>query len=104
MAIYFSYRQIGYKSDTHGTSLPLGGTSSPASGTVSTVDEIPDDLDDDELEEYAEEYARLKALEDFADLGEEDLNWSDDEDFDLDSTSTIQARREESTEASMDIS
>ena len=42
----------------------------------------PFDLDDAELEEYAEEYARMAAVAEFEDLAEEDIfSWSDIEEF-----------------------
>ena len=48
------------------------------------TDELtPEDLDDEELAEYAEECARRKALEDFEGISEDDLfSWSDIEELD----------------------
>lgn len=60
----------------------------------------PFDLDDAELEEYAEEYARMAAMADFEDLAEEEIfSWSDSED--LTTGKTAQLEKEED---GMDVS
>lgn len=66
-----------------------GGSHPPSSSSTSVIpvtpmDELtPEDLDDEELAEYAEECARRKALEDFEGISEDDLfSWSDIEDLD----------------------
>jgi len=65
-----------------------GGSRPPSSSTsvisVMPRDELtPEDLDDEELAEYAEECAQRKALEDFEGISEDDLfSWSDIEELD----------------------
>lgn len=60
--------------------------STPTSSQVTSKSELPAptlaDLEDEELQAYAEECARRAALEDFADIPEEELfSWSDIEDI-----------------------
>ncbi|KAF4616311.1 hypothetical protein D9613_008374 [Agrocybe pediades] len=97
------------------TTTATTNTNNSSDGTTTTAETLvtPDDLDDEELEEYAEEYARLKALEDFADLGEDELfNWSEDEEEDFGSSGTVVAAgagsgtntREKEEDVSMDMS
>ncbi|KAF9558560.1 hypothetical protein CPC08DRAFT_751378 [Agrocybe pediades] len=99
------------------TTTATTNTNNSSGGTTTTTDGetlvTPDDLDDEELEEYAEEYARLKALEDFADLGEDELfNWREDEEEDFGSSGTVVAAgadsgtntREKEEDVSMDMS
>lgn len=53
----------------------------PATTSASASELTPADLEDEELEAYAEECARRAALEDFEGLDDADLfEWSDDED------------------------
>ncbi|KDR72740.1 hypothetical protein GALMADRAFT_252956 [Galerina marginata CBS 339.88] len=64
----------------------------------------PVDLDDEELEEYAEEYARRAALADFEDLPEDELfAWSDGEDLGATPLQSF-AFREAEEDDSMDMS
>lgn len=64
---------------------PRTGLSTPGRVPATRLEQegmTPFDLDDAELEEYAEEYARMAAMADFEDLTEEEIfSWSDMEDL-----------------------
>lgn len=66
---------------------PTCSTLPCVSSTLQQEEWTPFDLEDVELEEYAEQYARMTALAEFEDLAEEELSpWSDIEDLTGDTT------------------